>query len=461
MTTDRDFDRLARAWLDLMPDEAPDRTVAAVLQAVETTPQVRRPIRWLTWRSQTMNRLPIALGAAAVVVVAGTVLLSRAGTSPPVAASASPPATIAPTSPTPAPTTANDAKGWDAIYVRQDPGDATHLDIVLVRPDGRERTLRQIRFDVEGSSFPLSGFGSMSESGWLALGTTSSGQLPIAAYELFDLSNPTRNPLVLPYPPVITGRWSSNDLFALSSAKVHTPTGWMNIDVVNPRTGATTELGPLSLYGGGPSIVWTWDGSGILNGQAIQPVSGGPNIPIDPTTRFLDRQLGMGGKTVEVCRASDPGTTCPDGTRIRINGAVDWYTVRTKANEEPASAIFAADGRSLLVTILRTEGQRRQAAVVRMAAPDTMVELGVVNIADDGWAPGIGTVASDDSAFTIQYLTGPNQGPVDVQEAGILHADGTATRDASGNFAGFVSGRLAESWPALGEFGPPTSSPTP
>jgi hypothetical protein len=90
MTTERDFDRVARAWLDLLPDEAPDRAVAAVLQAIETMPQVRRPIRWLTWRSSPMNRLPIALGAAAVAAVAGTLLLSRAGTSPPVGASASP-----------------------------------------------------------------------------------------------------------------------------------------------------------------------------------------------------------------------------------------------------------------------------------------------------------------------------------------------------------------------------------
>jgi hypothetical protein len=96
MTTDRDFDVIARAWLDLLPDEAPDRTVAAVLQAVETTPQVRRPIRWLFWRSTTMNRLPIALGAAAVVVVASTLVLSRAGAPPSVGASASPITTIAP-----------------------------------------------------------------------------------------------------------------------------------------------------------------------------------------------------------------------------------------------------------------------------------------------------------------------------------------------------------------------------
>ena len=46
MTGERDFDRLAQAWLELGPDEAPDRVVAAVLQAAQTTPQARRPIRW-------------------------------------------------------------------------------------------------------------------------------------------------------------------------------------------------------------------------------------------------------------------------------------------------------------------------------------------------------------------------------------------------------------------------------
>ena len=79
MTSERDFDRLARAWLDLGPDEAPDRVVAAVLQAAETTPQVRRPIRWPFWRSTDMNRLPVAAGAVAVlvVVIGGGILLDR------------------------------------------------------------------------------------------------------------------------------------------------------------------------------------------------------------------------------------------------------------------------------------------------------------------------------------------------------------------------------------------------
>jgi len=53
MTDERNFERITRAWLDLMPDEAPDRTIAAVLQAVETVPQVRSPWRWLTRRFRT------------------------------------------------------------------------------------------------------------------------------------------------------------------------------------------------------------------------------------------------------------------------------------------------------------------------------------------------------------------------------------------------------------------------
>jgi hypothetical protein len=86
MSTDRDFDRLARAWLDLLPSEAPDRAVDAVLQAIETTPQVRQPWRWLNWRFPAMNRAPVLIGAAAVIAVAGLGALFGSRSGPPVAA---------------------------------------------------------------------------------------------------------------------------------------------------------------------------------------------------------------------------------------------------------------------------------------------------------------------------------------------------------------------------------------
>ncbi len=98
MTDERNFDRLARAWLDLMPHEVPDRTIAAVLQAVETTPQVRPPFRWLTRRFPNMNRLSMvaAVAAAAVLAVGGGLWLTRSdgpdigGPSPTAVPSASP-----------------------------------------------------------------------------------------------------------------------------------------------------------------------------------------------------------------------------------------------------------------------------------------------------------------------------------------------------------------------------------
>ena len=79
MTVEDDFDRISRAWLDLMPDEAPDRAVDAVLRAVATTPQVRR-WRPASWRPNPMNKLAYAVVAAALVVaVGGALLLTRPG----------------------------------------------------------------------------------------------------------------------------------------------------------------------------------------------------------------------------------------------------------------------------------------------------------------------------------------------------------------------------------------------
>jgi hypothetical protein len=71
MTRERDFDRLAKAWLDLGPTQAPDRAIAAVLRAAERTPQVRRPFGLPIWR-------PFAVAAVvvlAIVVVGGGLLL--------------------------------------------------------------------------------------------------------------------------------------------------------------------------------------------------------------------------------------------------------------------------------------------------------------------------------------------------------------------------------------------------
>ncbi|MFL5685670.1 MAG: hypothetical protein ACJ77D_06400 [Chloroflexota bacterium] len=78
MTHERDFDRIAQAWLSVAPNEAPDRVVAAVLEAIETTPQVRRPWRWSAWRQIRMSPRTFAVvGTLLLALVIGGSLLLR------------------------------------------------------------------------------------------------------------------------------------------------------------------------------------------------------------------------------------------------------------------------------------------------------------------------------------------------------------------------------------------------
>lgn len=114
MTATRDPDRLIRAWLELMPDEAPDRVVSAVLQAAEAAPQVRA---W-PWagirRTPRMNRL-LLVAATALVAVAlfGGAILFTGGSNGPTGPSPSP--TPSPTA-APTPTTEPVAAFPEALW---------------------------------------------------------------------------------------------------------------------------------------------------------------------------------------------------------------------------------------------------------------------------------------------------------------------------------------------------------
>ncbi len=191
MSNERDFDRLARAWLELGPNEAPDRVVAAVLQAAETTPQVRRPFRLPIWRSFAMNRIGQALGAVAVlaiVVIGGALLLTPRNqpnvggpaapslditptpSAPP--ASASPSVTPSPSlvvTPTPSAPPASAAPivlqrsptnlgcdsmdpGWRSATVRIDPESDVYLEIANPAYDG---TTDRVNVDVWAETDPF------------------------------------------------------------------------------------------------------------------------------------------------------------------------------------------------------------------------------------------------------------------------------------------------------------------
>jgi hypothetical protein len=70
MSTDRDTTRIVRSWLRTEENESADRVLGTVLDRLDTTPQ-RRARWWPARRLPEMNNTAkLALGAAAVVVVA-------------------------------------------------------------------------------------------------------------------------------------------------------------------------------------------------------------------------------------------------------------------------------------------------------------------------------------------------------------------------------------------------------
>jgi hypothetical protein len=80
MTADRDTTRIVRSWLRTDEHESADRVLETVLARLDTTPQ-RRPL-WPSRRFAQMNNVTrLAIGAAAVLVVAvlGFNLLPRTG----------------------------------------------------------------------------------------------------------------------------------------------------------------------------------------------------------------------------------------------------------------------------------------------------------------------------------------------------------------------------------------------
>src|SRR5262245_48901507 len=98
MTLDRDFDRIASAWLADGPTELSDRVLDAVVDQVHLTRQ-RRAVR-APWRFRTMS-MPArvaALVAVGVLAIAGAVALGGIGGS-------------SRTTPTPTPTTSSVPSG--------------------------------------------------------------------------------------------------------------------------------------------------------------------------------------------------------------------------------------------------------------------------------------------------------------------------------------------------------------
>jgi hypothetical protein len=244
------------------------------------------------------------------------------------------------------------------------------------------------------------------------------------------------------------------------------PEQWSAITIVDPRTGHTTPLGSVLLFGGGPSIVWAADGSGILDGGRLRPADGSPDVQIPAGLSFTDPRVGAGGVTVEICDPTIDGRcTGASGPTVRVldlaSRATRWYD-DADTTIMPTDATFAADGTSVLVMFERTEGSRRTAIVGRLTGPGRGYQvLATYVLPDGGYHPAFGWVSPDDELFALNWWVG-DPSSFEWVTGPILHVGGSTTPQPIGRIAGFVPGPAAESWPAEGPFVPAiASSPVP
>jgi hypothetical protein len=473
MNPSTDFDRLLTSWLEMAgPAELGPETIGkALAQAREVRQRGRLggflvgPSGWPQARQSagfgglTLG-LRIAIVAGLVLALAATTIWGSGAIRGLVAEpSPSPTPSSSPTAAVPSP--AVGAPAYEAIYLRQSTDVAgAFVDVMLVRADGQDRLLRRVRNSIPGIHIPPRAFGLVSQDGWLALSTESDERNlaePYGQYAIFDLRDPNRAALLVAANGAIGGRWSTNGLFAVPH-----PSDF-SVRIVDPRTGSITELGKIGLFGGGPSIVWTRDGSGILDFGKIMPATGGADAPIDPSTLFADRRLGMGGQTLDLCRVGESesahpgcgGVTRPTVRVFDLGGGngVDWY-----ASDDPTEVVspsgFTADGTGVWLTIDRIVNGHHRAVIAILDRPFSRREVASVELPADGFDPSVWDFAPDDSQMTLSYSQGPKNNPQYVSPL-IVHIDGSTRTPPDGFFAGYVPGPLAESWPAQGDFAGP------
>jgi hypothetical protein len=334
---------------------------------------------------------------------------TAAPTSGPTAQSG-PPLTI-PASPAPPP-----GGTWTAVYARRSVLDGS-IQIITLPPTGTSRVVRSIATTGQGA-ISVTTAGSLSRTGAAFLYTEGFESSATTQLAVFDLGRPADQPTLFSMGAPLGPRWSTTGLLAIpgynpANCTSEGPECWAVITILNPRTGALRSLGEIRLFGGGPSIVWAEDGSGIWDGGQLKPVDGGPDIPIGPNLLFVDRHVGVGGMVMSADRA-----------------------------------VYAWDGQNRLSVTESVVGGRHTAAVNRIGGNGTASVLAQWDLPDGAYDAAIGEPDPSDSQFPTTYTTGPINAPVG-NDGPVVRLDGTLAQTPGGTFLGWVPSSLAASWPEM------------
>jgi Tol biopolymer transport system component len=344
MTATRDLDLVIRAWLDLMPDEAPDRVIESVLDGIELTPQTRRS------RARAATRLVLvpALAAAAVIVLAaGSIAFLQAFPN-----IALPPATalpaISPASPgTPPSSAASPVPGrsprsssaqlqpgepW-ILYVGEPPGTP---GLYLARPDASG--LHRIAWDVSGEIGEPAWFANGNEIAFVLNGRTPAGSIwqlsadGSSLRRLYDAGDDC--PAGLSGPGLSPDGWRAAFVCrARLSSSLHL------LDIASGAVSELTSVTEPEMLVGPPD--WSPDGATI----AFEIVAHDPSDPTTVTGSLIATIAPAGGAPQRIT-AFDSNAAYPDWSRDGKRLSFNTYDLREVRGYRHGAyiATMAADG---------------------------------------------------------------------------------------------------------------------
>lgn len=402
-----------------------------VMSAVDPTPAIEivavavRPRRVVARaRNASRPRRLLLLGLAAALLVPAAYIG---------ASNARPPAPDQAISVQPAPTdkpkltvapSALMPSAFVPIFVRRDGGPEPGVSIFVVRPDGDEVLVRTVPDSIIPGRGELGEWGTVSESGSLALGVQADGgPWPMI---LIDLTDEQAAPWVIDEASTgaIGPRWGPTGLVAADAGG-----NGSRVVIVDPETHSTRIVSMLGggLVGGGPSIVWTADGRGIVGsqGRVVVPIDGGDPRP--SVAQVFDPR-GTYGPGLAELQNRDGGID-----RVELDGSAETIW-QQEGDDRALDASFGGRPDEYWLSLDHDKG--RQVKLVHLHDGRQDVVATVNRMADWGYVAAP-LEAPDGSALLVWIDIGAKPAAV------LVPLSGAPPTFHTGNFAGFVDSASA------------------
>ena len=388
-------------------------------------------------RNASRRRRFLVLGLAAAFLVPAA-YFGAASVSPPAPDVVRPSRTPGPV-PTALPSTSV-ASGYVSIFIRRDEGSEPGTTIFAVRPDGTEALLRKVPDSILAGRGKVSGWGIVAESGWLALGVDlQGGPWPMM---LVDLRDTQAQPWTVDQANIggIGPRWGPTGLIAASMGSTD-----RGLVIADPTT-HTTHLMAMQthgLVGGGPTIVWSGDGTGIVGSKGDQstfdvvPIDG--SAPRSGIGQVFDPQgtYGPGMTELRIC-SSDVGCSGGDDGRVdRVAPDGSTQTIwRQQGAGRALAASFSGSANAYWLTV--DHGGGRQVALVHVHDGRADTVSAIDRAADWGYVSA--PVEAPDQAMTALRVDRGGSTSSAEEAAVLVPLNGTPPSFHTGHFAGFVDG---------------------